>query len=74
MRTTVRRAAGKLADTVREMHEAQQLLLVLHTAADRYVENPGCAPDTYQEFLARTSGLLLHEPSARKRIRRARRG
>jgi hypothetical protein len=41
MRTTVRRAAGKLADTVREMHEAQQLLLVLlvlHTAADRYVE------------------------------------
>jgi hypothetical protein len=38
MRTTVRRAAGKLADTVREMHEAQQLLLVLHTAADRYAE------------------------------------
>jgi hypothetical protein len=74
MRTTVRRAAGKLADTVREMHEAQQLLLVLHTAADRYVENPGSAPDTYQEFLARTSGVLLHEPSARKRIRKARRG
>jgi hypothetical protein len=74
MRTTVRRAAGKLAGAVREMHEAQQLMLVLHNAADRYVENPNSAPDTYQEFLARTSGMLLHEPSARKRMRRARRG
>jgi hypothetical protein len=74
MRTTVRRAAGKLADTFREMNEAQQLMLVLHNAADRYVENPDAAPDTYDEFLARTSGMLLHEPSARKRIRRARRG
>jgi hypothetical protein len=74
MKTTVRRVAGKLADTVREMNEAQQLLLVLRTAADRRVENPGSAPDTYQEFLARTSGVLLHEPSARKRGRKARRG
>jgi hypothetical protein len=74
MKTTVRRAAGKLADAVREMHEAQQLMLVLHTAAERYVENPDAAPDTYHEFLARTSGVLLHEAPARKRIRRARRG
>ena len=74
MKTAVRRAAGKLADTVREMNEAQQLMLVLRNAADRYVENPDAAPDTYDEFLARTSGMLLHEPSARKRIRRARRG
>jgi hypothetical protein len=71
MKATVRRAAGKLADVVREMHEAQELMLVLHNAADRYVENPDAAPDTYHEFLARTSGMLLHEPSARKRIRRA---
>ena len=74
MRTAVRRAAGKLADTIREMNEAQRLMLVLHNAADRYVENPAAAPDTYDEFLARTSGMLLHEPSARKRIRRGRRG
>ena len=74
MKTTVQRAAGKLAGVVREMHEAQQLMLVLHNAADRYVENPHVAPDTYEEFLARTSGMLLHEPSARKRMRRARRG
>jgi hypothetical protein len=74
MKTTMWRAAGKLADAVREMHEAQRLMLVLHTAADRYVENPGAAPDTYEEFLARTHGALLHEPPARKRIGRARRG
>jgi len=73
MKTTMRRVAGKLAGTVREMHEAQRLMLVLRTATDRYVENPGAAPDTYDEFLARTSGVLRHEPSARKRIRKARR-
>ena len=70
MNTTVRRVAGKLADTVREMHEAQRLMLVLSTARDQYVKNPDAAPDTYREFLARTSGVLLHEPPARKRGRR----
>ena len=74
MKTTVWRVAGKLADAVHEMNEAQRLMLALRTAADRYVDNPGTAPDTYQEFLARTSGALLHEPPARKRARRARRG
>ena len=74
MRTTVRRVAGKLADAVHEMNEAQRLMMVLRTAPDRYVENPGAAPDTYEEFLARTSGALLHEPAARKRVRRAGRG
>jgi hypothetical protein len=69
----MRRAAGKLADAVREMNEAQRLTLALRTATDRYIDNPDAAPDTYAEFLARTSGALLHEPSARKRARKARR-
>lgn len=73
MKTTVRRVAGKLADAVHEMNEAQRLMLALRTATDRYTEHPGAGPDTYQEFLARTSGALLHEPSARKRNRNARR-
>lgn len=73
MKTTVRRAAGKLADVVREMHEAQQLMFALRTSMDRYVENPHAAPDTYDEFLARTSGILLHEPPARRRTGKARR-
>jgi hypothetical protein len=74
MKTSVRRVAGKLADAVHEMNEAQRLMLVLRTATDRYAVNPGAAPDTYDEFLARTSGVLLHEPPARKRIRKAWRG
>jgi hypothetical protein len=73
MNATVRRVAGKLADTVREMNEAQRLMLVMRTATDRYVERSQAAPDTYDEFLIRTSGVLLHEPPARKRIRKARR-
>jgi hypothetical protein len=72
MKAAVRRVAGKLADTVREMNEAQRLMLVMRTATDRYVEGPHAAPDTYDEFLARTSGLLRHEPPARKRTRKAR--
>ena len=70
MKTAVWRAAGKLADAVREMNEAQRRMMVLRTATDRYLENPHAAPGTYAEFLARTSGMLLHEQSARKRIRK----
>jgi hypothetical protein len=73
MKTTVRRVAGKLADAVREMNEAQRLTLALRTATDRYIENPGAAPDTYDQFPFRTSGVLLHEPPARRRRRKARR-
>jgi hypothetical protein len=74
MKAEVLRAAGKLADAIREMNEAQRLVLVRRTATDRYAANPDAAPDTYGEFLARTSGVLTHEPSARKRARRAWRG
>jgi hypothetical protein len=74
MKTTTRRVAGKLADTIREMNEAQRLMLTLRTAADRYDVHPDAMPDTYAEFLTRTSGVLRHEPSARKRERRARHG
>jgi hypothetical protein len=73
MKTTVRRVAGKLADTVREMNEAQRLMLTMRTATDRYVEHPSAVPDTYDEFLTRTSGVLMHEAPARRRIKKARR-
>ena len=68
MKTTVRRIAGGVADVFRQMHEGQRRMLVLRTAMDRYHENSGAAPDTYAEFLLRTSGVLLHEPPARKRL------
>jgi hypothetical protein len=70
MKSTVRRVVGRVADVVREMNEAQRLMLVLRTSTEQYARNPGAAPDTYQEFISRTSGVLLHEPSARKRARR----
>ena len=73
MMAAVRRAARKLADVVGEMNYAQRRMLVLRTATDQYLSKPGAAPDTYAEFLARTSGYLLHEPSARKRAGQARR-
>ena len=72
MRIIVRRIAGKVAGVVREMHEGQQRMMVLRTATDRYVENSDAAPDTYAEFLHRTSGVLLHEPSAQRRLRKGR--
>jgi hypothetical protein len=40
---------------------------VLMTSADRSLLVPGRAPDTYQDFLLRTSGPLVHEPSAASR-------
>ena len=69
MKTAVRRAAGKLAGVIREMNEAQRRMLVLRTAMDRHVANADTAPDTYDAFLVRTSGLLLREPPARKRLK-----
>jgi hypothetical protein len=74
MKTAMRRAAVRLADAVREMHEADRRMMALQTSVDRYADNPDAAPDTYDEFLVRTSGVLLREPSARKRSRKARRG
>jgi hypothetical protein len=70
MNRTVRQAAARLADVIRQMDEGQRRMVVLRTAMDRYVATPDAAPDTYAEFLARTSGVLLHEPPARKRQRK----
>ena len=71
MKTALRRTASKVADAVREMNEAQRLLVTLSTTMERHVQNPDAAPDTYAEFMVRTSGVLRHEPSARKRARKA---
>lgn len=60
----LRRIAGKIASTVAEMNEAQRRMTVLRTAPDRYLLQANDPPDTYAEFLARTSGALLHEPPA----------
>jgi hypothetical protein len=72
MKSAVERVAGRLADVVREMNEAQRLVLVRQTALDWPLARPETTPDTYQEFLARTAGVLRHEPAARKRRQRHR--
>jgi hypothetical protein len=63
----LRRLVSKIAAVVAEMNEAQRRLVVLRSAPDRYLLNSHEGPSTYHEFLARTSGPLLHEPAASRR-------
>ena len=51
----IRRAAAIIA----ECNEAQQRMIELWLSVDH-----GRAPDTYAEFLLRSSGTLLREPAA----------
>jgi hypothetical protein len=64
------RLGRALAAVIGECNAAQRRMTAIRTAPDRYTARPDAAPDTYAEFLFRTSGLLLHEPSARARARR----
>jgi hypothetical protein len=65
----LRRLAGRVAGAIAEMNEAQRRMTMLRASLDRYPFQPDEPPDTYDEFLARTSGLLLHEPPARPQDR-----
>jgi hypothetical protein len=64
------RLARRVAAVIREMNDAHRRMTALCTAMDRQMAHPDVAPDTYREFLVRTSGVLIHEPSARRRARR----
>jgi hypothetical protein len=59
----------RIASVLAECRYAQNRMIVLGSAPDRHVAKPNEAPDTYAEFLYRTSGMLMHEPSARARAR-----
>ena len=63
----LRRLAGRIGATIAEMNEAQRRMMMLRASLDRYTFEPDEPPDTYDEFLARTRGLLLHEPPASRR-------
>ena len=58
-----RRVAGVLA----ECDYAQRRMLELRMTPDAYLADRDRAPQTYAEFLFRTSGALLHEPAAARR-------
>ena len=62
--TFVRQLLGWIASSFAELTDAQRKM----TAPDRYVFRNAAPPDTYEEFLFRTSGSLRHEPPARKRV------
>jgi len=63
------RFGRRVADIVAECNYAQRRMLALRTSPDRYGTDPNKAPDTYAEFLFRTSNAPLHEPAASGRAR-----
>jgi hypothetical protein len=64
---SVTKLARRIAAIFAECAEAQRRMTMLRTAPDRYAPRSAKAPDTYAEFLFRTSGSLLHEPPASAR-------
>ena len=54
----------RAAEVMAECRYAQRRMFSLTTSADLYLADANHAPDTYAEFLFRTSGSLLHEPAA----------
>jgi hypothetical protein len=67
----MRGLARKVAARIRECNDAQRHMAMINSAPDRFMTRSSAAPDTYAEFLFRTSGRLLAEPSARARARRS---
>lgn len=64
----VRAAAHTITSVVTECNQATRTMSQLRLAPDRFLPDSGQAPDDYAEFLFRTSGSLVHEPSARQRL------
>ena len=63
----LRRLAGRLAAIIEECRYAQRRMDALRAQPDPYLFEPDSAPDTYGDFLFRTSGPAPREPSARAR-------
>lgn len=57
-----------MAAAVAECNRAQRRMAELRLSPDRFLLNGGKPPDTYAEFLFRTSGLLAQEPAADRRF------
>jgi hypothetical protein len=62
------RAARRFGSVIAEIDRQQRRFTAVYRSPDRYLPNSGAPPETYREFLARTRGALLHEPSARARL------
>lgn len=66
MPSGLRKVARKIASVVAECNWAQRRLAELRMDPERYVLT-GRPPETFAEFLMRTSGPLRHEPPASQR-------
>ncbi len=63
------RLRRRIAAILAECRDTQRRFTVLRASVDRHLAHPDSPPDTYPEFLFRTSGPLLHEPAAAARSR-----
>jgi hypothetical protein len=61
----IRRLARHIRTVLSEMNYASSRVFALRLSQD--LEQSGRAPDTYAEFLLRTSAATVHEPPARCR-------
>jgi len=61
------RIVHRIADVVAECNYAQRRSFAIMTTPDSYLTDRDHAPDTYAEFLFRTSGGLLREPASNQR-------
>ena len=68
----VRHAARAVADVIRECNYATSRLRELRLFPELRTAGADCAPDSYADFLSRSSMALWHEPSARRRAAGAR--
>jgi hypothetical protein len=61
------RLGKRIANIVAECNYAQRRSFAIMTNPDSYLTDRDHAPDTYAEFLFRTSGGLLHEAASSQR-------
>ena len=65
--TGLARIGRRVADALAECDYAQRRSFAIMTSPDSYLMDRDQAPDTYAEFLFRTSGGLLHESASGQR-------
>ena len=67
IRSLLVRFGKRIADVLAECNYAQRRVFAIMTSPDHYVTERDKAPDTYAEFLFRTSGGLIDEPDCAQR-------
>jgi hypothetical protein len=65
--TGLARFGRRVADVIAECNYAQRRMTMLMISTDAYLTDRDRAPGDYAEFLLRTSGALLREPTAGRR-------